>query len=121
MSVVLGYRNMQPNQASFQKSGTARPLFAIDWTDGMASGVTLAACTVGAVNSSNSDVTASCVSGVTTTGALTTVSMLTCGTSGTSAAVDGAQFRLRVTQTLSDSRILTYDAFVVIDNTTYAP
>ena len=119
---ILTYRALlSNNEASFNKAGLDKPIFGIDWADGMASGVTLAACSYSAVTSANADITAQCISGVTTTGTVTTVSMVTCSTGGTAAATDGDRFRLRILQTLSDSRVCNFDAFVIIQNPAYAP
>ncbi len=110
------------NQGQLWKSGTSAPSYRIDFTDGIASSsVSISACTAGAVNSSNSDVTSTVVSSVATSGAVVTVSLLTCGSGGTSPAVDGYQTRVRTTVTLSNNAILVYDNFVIVSNPTYGP
>ena len=117
---AFAYRNGQVNQGGFTKASLDKPAFLIDWSDGLASGVTVSSVATVALDSTGSTVTTNCVSSTTNSGALTTVSMLTCGTSGTGAAPDGARFRLRVTATLSTG-ILIYDVLVYIRDKAYLP
>lgn len=114
------YRDGTLNEASFIKAGLDRPKFQIDFTDGMGSS-TLGAVTVGAVDILNVNATSSVVFGVTTTGSIALISLLTAGTSGTQEATDGARFRVRTTATLSDSRVLVYDTFLYVNNPAYDP
>jgi hypothetical protein len=118
--VIFTYRAGQENSQLFTKVGLDQPSFQVDMTDGMGS-ATLGAVTVGAVDSLNANATASVVSGVTTSGAICTIALLTAGTSGTQAAIDGSRFRVRTTVTLSNSRVLVHDAYLIIRNPIYDP
>lgn len=120
--ITFSYRSGNtPNEGVLEKAGLDKPEFAVDFTDGIPSGVTLSSATVGAVNAANADVTTQCISSVTTTGATTPTLMATCSTGGTAAATNGDRFRLRTTVTLSNSRTLIYDVYVYIANPAYDP
>lgn len=111
-----------PNEGLLEKAGLEKPAYLVDIADGMPSGATISAVTVGAVNSSNADVTSVCVSTATTVGvAVIQVKMLSCSTGGTTAPADGSRFRLRTTATLSTGAILIYDTYVLVRNPAYDP
>lgn len=119
---VFTYKlNETENVGQLTKSGTSKPSYIVDFAQGMGSGITLSSATSAAVNSSNTTATTDCVTAAATvSGTTARVDLLTCGSSGTSAATDGARFRIRTTATLSTGT-LTYDVFVFIKNTTYDP
>jgi hypothetical protein len=115
------YRNGQVNEASFILAGGLSKLkYQIDFRDGMGT-ATLGAVTVGAVDISNVNATVQVVYGVTTTGSIAIISLMTAGTLGTQEAIDGARFRVRTTATLSDSRVLIQDTFLYVSNPAYDP
>ncbi len=109
----------QPNEALFVKSGFDKPSYSVDFKSGMGSGVTLGAISIGAVDNNNANALSQIYSGVTSTGSVATIALLV-GSTGTS-ATDGARFRIRTFATLSDSRVLTHDCFVYVNNPTYNP
>ncbi len=119
---LFAYTSGYPNLGALTKAGLDKPSYRIDFTDGMASSaITISTVTLATVDSTNSNVSSVVNSVATTSGAIVTISLLTAGTSGTAAAIDGAQFRIRTTATLSDGKVLIYDNFLIIDNPTYDP
>ena len=122
MSQIFSYRSREAdlNESQLFKSSLSLPQYSIDFADGMGT-ATISTASTGAVNASNSFSTASCVG--TTAIASTVVSqhLLTCGTSGTAAAIDGARFKVTTTATLSNGSVLTYAVYVLVQAASYDP
>lgn len=113
--------NQYKNKADLSKGGLDAPVVQLSWEDGVLAGTTISTVVSTAVDSDNVLVTSDCVLSTTNSGTLTTIICKTFGTSGTGAATDGDQFRMRVTATLSNAAVLIYDLFWAIVSPTYAP
>ena len=120
--MIFTYRSRGGDQNVGQifKTGTEKPAYTIDFADGLGS-ATISSASTGAVNASNSFVTSLCVSTTTVSGSQVLQQVLTCGTSGTSAAPDGSRFKITTTATLSNNEILVFDTYVFVQAATYGP
>lgn len=121
MSTIFSYRNGRPNSALFQKGGLDTPSFKIDFADGMPGGYTLGIVSYGAVNAEGTTVP-TVISGITTSGTVVTVQLLTCGTSGDQPAIDGRRFQVYVlAHVATTTTILEFNTYLEIINPAYSP
>lgn len=109
------------NSSQLFKDGAAKPEYSIAFDDGIAAGVTISTAASVAKDSTGSTVTTNCVSASTVSGNSVIVTMKTCGASGTSPAIDGGRFQIITTATLSNSEVLTYGVYLLIQAGAYAP
>lgn len=119
--LIFSYSDNGENSGLLVKTGLDKPQVQVDFSAGMAGGVTLGAVTYGALTIANTDTTSTVISGVSTSGPVLTLNLLTAGTSGTQAAIDGSRFKIYVRPTLSNSRDLEYDIYLYIQAPTYGP
>lgn len=122
MSLIFSYRPIggNTNEGQFFKLGLAKPTYSIDFTSGLNSGVSISTVGVVALNAGNGTVTSTCIGTVSTSSNVTTISVLTCGTAGATAA-DGERFKFTATATCSNGESLIYETFVLIQSPTYDP
>lgn len=119
---IFPYRNsaQSMNFGTLIKTGLDQAVYKVDFADGINTSITLSSAATVALDDAGNTVTSDCVNTTTTSGTVATISMKTCGASGTGAATTGDRFRLRTTATLSTGA-LVFDVFVIIEDATYAP
>ena len=111
----------EPNQASIQKSATSQPAYQIDFSDCLVGSDAISTGATTAVDQTNTTATTNCVRSTSVSGNKLIVYLATCGTSGTSPAVDGQRFRLTTTMTSTNGIVYPYNVYVFVIAKSYAP
>lgn len=114
-------RDGERNQAQINKGPLDKVSYIVDFADGILGSATLSSTSVGAQDSSAQVVTSACVGTTTISGTTVQQTLLTCGTSGTQAAINDSRFRIDTDVTLSNGEILRFSTFVYVNANTYSP
>lgn len=114
--------NPQLNEGLLAKLPLELPLYKIDFQDGMPAGVTISTSSTGALNENSVYATPYAVGTTSTSGTVVSQTLLSCGSNGSAAAVNGARFKVTTTATLSNGEQLIWNTYVFIDGgDTYGP
>lgn len=120
--MIFTYRSRgEQNQAQITKGPLDKPSYTIDFQDGILGTATLSTTSVGALSAAAQVTTTTCVGTTTISGTTVQQTLLTCGTTGTQAAIDGARFKIRTSVTLSNGEVLDFDTFVYVNAGLYDP
>ncbi len=123
LSVIFSYRvTPDINEGLLTKLPLELPRYVVDFQDGIPSGVTISTASTGALNVNGNFATPYAVGTTAISGTTVAQTLLTCGSSGTAAAVNGARFKVTTTATLSNAEVLLWNTYVFIsEGATYDP
>ncbi len=121
--MIFTYRTVPGiNEGLLTKLPVELPRYTIDFQDAVPSGVTISTASTGALNVNSAYATGYVVGTTAISGTTVTQVLLTCGSSGTSAAVNGARFKVTTTATLSNGQQAIWNTYVYIsEGATYDP
>ena len=121
--MIFSYRtNPQLNEGLLTKLPLELPLYKIDFQDGIPAGVTISTSSTGALNENSAYATPYAVGTTSSSGTVVSQTLLSCGSSGSAAAVNGARFKVTTTVVLSNGETLAWNTFVFVDGgAAYSP